>query len=477
MGRSASVSQPHPSPRFRDKIRLRQGRRGPTDEIWCATFKIDGKWQSTKPANLGTRDFAEACEVARDKYAAMNGHGVHSVLRTYKTPEPPKPNVQHPFRLYAERAIAKLKEQAIQADAEAVGKGHNFLAIARRIENDLIPHWGDTDITAMTEHTLNDWVADEYRVEDTDATVARYGRQGRSEGRQKVWKKPSATTLGNLDWALRHVWMEAVGDKIVDRRHRPMMDKSLGEDGEPRPFIDASGVLAVAKVMSDQWVTAPSDDGPEHGSDMKRMLRTYVAMIATTGIRAGLEAKRVQIGNVQFLTQHGQKVILIYVVKRQGKHGKGRSVIVYEGDPAFNIRKLLADHIAWRRSQGASDRDYLFAWPDGSFPVLRDALNTVLTKADALVDPMTGERRVAYSFRHYFATKLIEQGLSLPVIAEWLGTSSAMVERHYNRFLTERNAHLLNGASVRWKEILRQMPHPVDPWETDRDIAEQIAGR
>ena len=61
----------------------------------------------------------------------------------------------------------------------------------------------------MTEHTLNDWVADEYRVEDTDATVARYGRQGRSEGRQKVWKKPSATTLANLDWALRHVWMEA----------------------------------------------------------------------------------------------------------------------------------------------------------------------------------------------------------------------------------------------------------------------------
>ena len=98
-------------------------------------------------------------------------------------------------------------------------------------------------------------------------------------------------------------------------------------------------------------------------------------------------------------------------------------MIVYEGDPAFNIRKLLADHIAWRRSQGASDRDYLFAWPDGSFPVLRDALNTVLTKADALVDPMTGERRVAYSFRHYFATKLIEQGLSVPVIAEWLGTA------------------------------------------------------
>ena len=49
-----------------------------------------------------------------------------------------------------------------------------------------------------------------------------------------------------------------------------MIDKSLGEDGEPRPFIDASGVWAVAKVMTDQWVTTQSDVGPEHGPDMKR---------------------------------------------------------------------------------------------------------------------------------------------------------------------------------------------------------------
>ena len=51
-----------------------------------------------------------------------------------------------------------------------------------------------------------------------------------------------------------------------------------------------------------------------------------------------------------------------------------------------------------------------------------------------------------------------------------------MIEAHYNRFLTERNAHLLNGASLRWKETLRRMPHPVDPWETDRDIAAQTKG-
>ena len=123
--------------------------------------------------------------------------------------------------------------------------------------------------------TRPDWVSDDYRVEDTEATVARYGRQPKGEGRQKVLKMPSVITLGNLDWALRHVWLEAVADKIVDRRQRPMIDKTLGEDGEPRAFIDSTGVQAVACVMTDEWIA-----GNGHTPDMKRMLRTYIAMIA-----------------------------------------------------------------------------------------------------------------------------------------------------------------------------------------------------
>jgi integrase len=124
----------------------------------------------------------------------------------------------------------------------------------------------------------------------------------------------------------------------------------------------------------------------------------------------------------------------------------------------------LPEHIAWRREQGAIDRDSMFAWPDGSFPVFRDVLDTALTQANALTDQMTGEKRVAYSFRHFFATLLIERGLSVAQIAEWLGTSSAMVEWHYNRFLTERNAYLLNGASL----AVAVDPMP-DPWRVPAD--------
>jgi integrase len=130
---------------------------------------------------------------------------------------------------------------------------------------------------------------------------------------------------------------------------------------------------------------------------------------------------------------------------------------------------LLATHIEWRPRQGATDTDYLFVWPDGSFPTFRDVLDSVLSAANALIDPMTGEKRVAYSFRHYFATLLIERGLSVAAIAGWLGTSSAMVEKHYNRYLVERQAHLVNGAE---DEPIDYIDEEGTPWHWDPVIGE-----
>ena len=264
---------------------------------------------------------------------------------------------------------------------------------------------------------------------------------------------------------------------MVDRRQRPMIDKSLGEDGERRPSISEAEVQAVAEVMNDAWVAAPNG----HGTDMKRMLRAYVAMIACTGIRTGLEAKRVQLGHVRFEEQQGIPVILIQVIARQGKHKPPRQVIVFEGNPAFDVRALLLDLIAWRKSQDAKDTDYLFTWVNGSFPVFRDVLNSVLTEASALIDPMTGEKRVAYSFRHYFATMLLGRGVPIAVVADWLGTSSAMIERHYKDAITGGQAYLLNGGADRrrrhWQQQVAAMVHPAEPWEGYDDRAAPSAGR
>jgi integrase len=254
----------------------------------------------------------------------------------------------------------------------------------------------------------------------------------------------------------------------VDRRNRPVIDKTeYGEDGEARSFIDDAAVARLEQVMDGKWLVAANG----HTTDYKRLLRAYIALAASTGIRPGLELMRIRLGNIRFHTE--QRVISIQIDKDQGKHSKSRSVIVFEGS-VFPIREILQELIAWQREREATDTDYLFSWRDGTFPVFRPGLRHVMEIAECLIDPMTGKQRVMYSFRHYFATKLIERGLSVPQVAAWLGTSSDMVERHYNRFLIGRNAHLVNGNEIAWQRKLAKLEHVDEdgvPWywnpETD----------
>ena len=237
------ISRDHPSPRFKGKVRLLNFLRGPADDGWAAQYLINGAWTPRNPAALGTKDFDEACERARDRYAlAAAGQPIVTPRATTK----PKV-IAHAFRIYAEPVVARLRAKAIEADAATKGKGHTFYAAAQQIERDLLPRWGDVAITAITENDLNDWVADTHRVEDVAATVAQWKAlraadpelpksQPKDANRKVIWKQPSVTTLGNLDWAFRFVWMEAVAAKVVDRRNRPTIRKAEhGADSVPAP--------------------------------------------------------------------------------------------------------------------------------------------------------------------------------------------------------------------------------------------------
>lgn len=444
-------TQAHPSPRFRDKVRLHRFLRSAADDIWHATFFLDGKWQTRKPVSLKTRDFDEACEVARDQYVTVAKDGLVAVQTRVVPPKPPK--VEHPFRLYAEKAIATL--EGLAAQEVLADKRRNHLIKASRIRNHLMRKWGEVDIRTITEHSLRDWIADEYRLRDGS--------------------NASASTLGNIDHAFLEVWNAAAAERVVERRLRPRIDKTQGEDAEPRGFIDQDGVAALAAVMTDEWVAKSDYRTDRFDPDHKRSFRCYVAMLATTGIRAGLEAKRVRIGDVKI----GERSIVISIWRKQGKHGLDRSVVVLEApDSPFPVRRLLRDQITRRKAQGASPTDPLFPWRDEARAKSdRKLWASVLKAAGATIDPLTGERRTAYSLRHYFATRLITRGLPVPKIAAWLGTSSAMVEANYNRFLLEREADQMSGYVPR---TATAEPIPYDepePWRTPLDDAadEEIA--
>ena len=131
-----------PHKRFANLITLLNYRRGPDDDIWGASFLIDGKWTPKDGVSLGTREFDEAAERARDRYAMLTAGQPMAKPRATKSKVP-----ERAIRIYAERAIAKLLGTGRGSRPQGAWQGAQlFRSLIGRIENDLLPRWGNEAI-------------------------------------------------------------------------------------------------------------------------------------------------------------------------------------------------------------------------------------------------------------------------------------------------------------------------------------------
>ena len=69
----------------------------------------------------------------------------------------------------------------------------------------------------------------------------------------------------------------------------------------------------------------------------------------------------------------------------------------------------------------------------------------LLTDADLLICPITGEERTLYSLRHYAITQLVTKGLTAEQIQQQVRTSATMIAKHYNHLNPLLNADKFSG--------------------------------
>ena len=95
--------------------------------------------------------------------------------------------------------------------------------------------------------------------------------------------------------------------------------------------------------------------------------------------------------------------------------------------PPVGIAPRLAAHLKrWHRMDGGEGHVVTF---DG-YPLLsvKTAMKTATTKANL------GEKVPGYALRHTAATWLVSKGVSIWNTAQFIGTSPAMIEKHYGHF-------------------------------------------
>lgn len=191
-----------------------------------------------------------------------------------------------------------------------------------------------------------------------------------------------------------------------------------------RPHFDDKDWSKLARHLQ-EFVKTPS---PKVARDRK-LLRDYVLILKYTGIRVG-EARNLKWRDIREIQKpKGSEEpadIALYV---KGKTG-AREVVASSHYIRTYLKRLLEMRTLELGRKPAND-EFVFCSQDGK-PIgsFKKSFSSLLKSAGVEFDSH-GAKRTIYSLRHTYATKRLQEGVHQFVLARNMGTSVAMLERHY----------------------------------------------
>jgi len=169
----------------------------------------------------------------------------------------------------------------------------------------------------------------------------------------------------------------------------------------------------------------------------RTMLVNYVLILANTGIRVG-EARNLKWRDIREIPQstgsNAPADIALFVTGKTGP----REVVSRTPEVKdylkviLEIRKAEATNPpAGKKSKKIGLDDYVFSNRDGTPISSFKKSFTALLKSANLTNDSHGSKRTIYSLRHTYATFRLQEGVHQFILARNMGTSVAMLEKHY----------------------------------------------
>lgn len=181
----------------------------------------------------------------------------------------------------------------------------------------------------------------------------------------------------------------------------------------------------------------------------RTMLRDYVLILANTGIRAG-EAKSLKWRDIREVRGDGTTNLVLLVTGKTGQ----REVVASKGDVSTYFKRvfqLRCEELTKKAGTATepSPEGLVFCHPDGS-PIMsfKKSFASLLKSAGVETDTF-GQRRTIYSLRHTYATFRLQEGVNHYTLAKNMGTSVAMLEKHYGHTSNVAAADELTKRKVR----------------------------
>lgn len=383
---------------------------------WLVRFSIKGQGQQRK--SLGTDDHNHAYALASRFY--------------------------HECLIRAEQGLAvKTKSvRGIAADWLAVGKLTNpeKTALTRYI----VGFWGEDKPESITSRTIAKFQRwrETYWIDGPgrDVKYVEYERDGKSVRRPPTRKIPSESTRHSEEIVLRKFLKFCLNEGYINRI--PEFEKTKVSINARPSFTEDEMAALINHLLN--GVTRSNGDEKKYYEAY--ILAVYVETMRGSGMRP-TECQRLRwcdFKGINFLEpkEHSADKFGIQVY---GKGKEGRTLVPWH-NVGFFLNTLYLLQVA--RGLPMEKTSYVWRHVDGSrVKTFNDQIVEALTKCGLRTD-YRGHRRTSYSFRHYYITRMLNEGADIHLIARNAGTSVKMIEEWYAHRAVEQHADKFRPAST-----------------------------
>lgn len=370
---------------------------------WQARYKIGSNWLRTTTKQ---KDLEKAKKVAQDLY-----------LRATYRHDDGMPIVSKRFK-----AVALVARGRMQTELDAGTGKKVYKDYITAINTYLIPFFGHHDIGGINYKLIKEFAV--WR-------------------KQQMGREPKASTINTHNSALNRIFEVGLEFNYLSNSQIPLL-VNKGADSERRPDFTFDEYRQLCRFMR-SWLT--------HGKDgksrwMRELLRDYVLILANTGMRHGTESYGLKWKQIRVhVGSNGRRYLLFNV---SGKTGKRE--LVAQHNVVHYLKRIHArcddiNGIPFDQLIDEGHNKLVFRLNDGTATTsLGQTFEILLTDAGLLVDRRTEQHRTLYSLRHTYATAALLSGrMDIHTLAKQMGTSIAMIEKHYSHLTPRMKAEALAG--------------------------------
>jgi len=382
-------------------------------ENWYCRIRIAGQ-RRYKPISLKTTDITLAKERAFEHEAELRFKAKHGL-----------PVFSQKFSALAEKYLQHVRDRADTGQISSF----RCKTVASYINKHLIPYLGDRDVTTLSD---TDWTSyPAWRVRSGK------GRSGKRMASSTSGTRVTNSTINSEMIVLRAIVRFGQSAKLIPPgevfKSRVVLSN---ERREAFSFEEYRQLHTFARG----WIKKTANPVTAW---FRNATYLFILVMSNTGMRTS-EARNLRWSDISTRTDKSGRHYTILKVRGKGKH---RHLVAPE-----NVKTYLDRIRDASKANGAND--CVFSNADGSpcTTLYRAGIRNLLKVSGLLVGP-EGSERSTYCFRHTYATFRLTEGVDSLFLAKQMGTSVAMIEKHYGHITPVKNAERILQGMPDWEAL------------------------